>query len=183
MYNFMSLKLRTRNHPSLQGCFSAMPLIPVPIWGLNVLKTVEIAIWRKGRTTWMELERVFCHWNYFHFSSKIFYGRLTGGDRLHGSVTDWDFSQSQSYTCWQHLAVKSTSHLGLLCGSLWTTRFHTRTCCPSMNKSKVQSRAASGTFPLKLIAKTLRYQDASFPAWNCQLANRTVQFAITVTAP
>jgi len=66
----MSLKLRTRNHQSLQGCFSAMPLIPVPIWGLNVLKTVEIAIWRKGRTTWMELERVFCHWNYFHFSSK-----------------------------------------------------------------------------------------------------------------
>jgi len=65
-----------------------------------------------------------------------------------------------------------------LCGSLWKTRFHTRklrpTSCPSMNKSEVQSRLASGTSLLKLIAKTLRYQDASFPAWNCQLAHRTV---------
>ena len=29
----MSLKLRTRNHPSLQLCFREMPLIPVPILG------------------------------------------------------------------------------------------------------------------------------------------------------
>jgi len=36
--------------------------------------------------------------------------------------------------------------------------------------------------PLKLIAKTLRYQDASFPARNCQLADRTVPFDMTVTA-
>ena len=35
----------------------------------------------------------------FTLVQKIFYGRLTGGDRPHGSVTDWDFSQSQSYTC------------------------------------------------------------------------------------
>jgi len=33
MYDFMSLKLRKRNHPSLRGCFSGMPLIPVPIGG------------------------------------------------------------------------------------------------------------------------------------------------------
>jgi len=51
-----------------------------------------------------------------------------------------------------------------------------------MNKSEVQSRLASGTSPLKLIAKTLSYQDASFPARNCQLAHRTVPFAMTVTA-
>ena len=31
MYNLMSLRLRMRNHPSLQGYFSGMPLIPVPI--------------------------------------------------------------------------------------------------------------------------------------------------------
>jgi len=51
-----------------------------------------------------------------------------------------------------------------------------------MNKSEVQSRLSSGT-SLNLIAKTLRYQDASFPARNCQLAHRTVPFAVTVTAP
>jgi len=32
----MSLKLRTRNHPSPQGCFSGMPLIPVPIYGVKM---------------------------------------------------------------------------------------------------------------------------------------------------
>jgi len=71
-----------------------------------------------------------------------------------------------------------------LCSTLWKTSFHShkRTSCPSVNKSEVQSRLASGTF-LKLIAKTLRYQDASFPARNCQRAHRTVPFAMTVTAP
>jgi len=39
---------------------------------------------------------------------------------------------------------------------------------------EVRSRSASGTPSLKLIAKTLRYQVASFPAWNYQLAYRTV---------
>ena len=34
----------------------------------------------------------------------------------------------------------------------------------SVSKSEVQSRSASGTSPLKLIAKTLRYQDASVAA-------------------
>ena len=52
-----------------------------------------------------------------------------------------------------------------------------------MNKSEVQRSSASGTSPLKLIAKTLHYQDASFPARNCQLAHRTVPFAMTVTDP
>ena len=32
----MSLKLRTRNHPRLEGCFSGMPLIPVPIRGIKM---------------------------------------------------------------------------------------------------------------------------------------------------
>ena len=37
MYNnLISLKLCTRNHPSLQGCFSGMPLIPVPILGVKI---------------------------------------------------------------------------------------------------------------------------------------------------
>jgi len=31
MYNLMSLRLRMRNHPSLQRYFSGMPLISVPI--------------------------------------------------------------------------------------------------------------------------------------------------------
>ena len=36
VYNLMSLKLRTRNHPCPQGCFSGMPLIPVPIEGVGM---------------------------------------------------------------------------------------------------------------------------------------------------
>ena len=35
MYNRMSLKLRKRNHPSLQECFRGMLLIPAPIWGVK----------------------------------------------------------------------------------------------------------------------------------------------------
>ena len=52
--------------------------------------------------------------------------------------------------------------------------------CPS--ESEVKSRSASDNSPLKLIAKNLRYQDVcSFPAWNCQLADRIVLFVMTVT--
>jgi len=40
-----------------------------------------MAIRHKNRTTWTELQRVFCCWIYFHISSKIFSGLLTGGDR------------------------------------------------------------------------------------------------------
>ena len=36
MCNLMSLKLRTRNQPSLQLCFSGMPLISVPIYGVKM---------------------------------------------------------------------------------------------------------------------------------------------------
>ena len=32
----MSLRLRTQNHPSLQGCFGGMPLIPVPMYGVKM---------------------------------------------------------------------------------------------------------------------------------------------------
>ena len=78
MYNLMSLKLRTRNLPSLQGCFSVMLLIPGPdLGGKNVLKTVEKAIWHKKADD-MNGIRVFCHWIYFHLRSKIFYGPFTG---------------------------------------------------------------------------------------------------------
>ena len=44
----MSLKLRTRSHPSLQGCFSGMPLIP--LGDQNVLKTFEMAIRYNSRS-------------------------------------------------------------------------------------------------------------------------------------
>jgi len=73
------------------------------------------------------------------YVQKIFYGPLTAGSPPpHGSVTDWDFSQSKWYTYWQHLAVQSTSRLRL-CGLQWKTSCHTCTYCPSMNKSEVQS--------------------------------------------
>jgi len=45
------------------------------------------------------------------------------------------------------------------------------------------NHSGSGTSPLKLVAKTVRYQDASFPSRNCQLAHSTVPVAMTVTAP
>jgi len=98
-----------------------------------------MAIWRKWRTTWKKLERVFCHWIYFHLSSKIFLWPSDGGHRPHGFVTDWDFSKSQSYTCWQHLAVKSTSRLGL-CDSLWKTRFHTRRLRAAHQRTKAKCK-------------------------------------------
>ena len=144
-----------------------------------------MAIWHKKVDDMNGIRESFVTGFIFTHVQNIFlwlsYGRRSPPSPPHGSVADWDFSQSQSYTCWQHVAFKSTSRLRL-CGSLWKKRFHTRTSCPSINKSAVQSSSASGTSPLKLIAKTLRYQDASFPAWNCQLAHRTVPFAMTVTA-
>ena len=38
-----------------------------------VLKTFEMAILRKRRTTRKELEKVFCRWIYFHLRSQIFF--------------------------------------------------------------------------------------------------------------
>jgi len=58
------------------------------------------------------------------------------------------------------MAVKSTSRLGFYVLHDGKRAFtHVRA-----EKSEVQSRLASGTSPLKLIAKTIRYQDASFSA-------------------
>jgi len=50
-----------------------------------------------------------------------------------------------------------------LCGSLRKTSFHTYVLPIDEQKRSAKSFIASGTSPLKLIAKTLRYQDASFP--------------------
>jgi len=125
-----------------------------------------MAIWHKKVDDMNGIRESFVTGFIFTHVQNIFlwlsYGRRSPPSPPHGSVADWDFSQSQSYTCWQHVAFKSTSRLRL-CGSLWKKRFHTRTSCPPINKSAVQSSSASGTSPLKLIAKTLRYQDASFP--------------------
>ena len=45
MYKLMSLKLRMLNHPSLQLCFSGMPMIPVPMYGVKMSpKAFEMAI-------------------------------------------------------------------------------------------------------------------------------------------
>jgi len=138
-----------------------------------------MTIWRKKANgmNGIRVERVFCHWIYFHLRSKIFYGPLTGG-----AIAPMDPSLTGISEQVVYMLTTSGCQVDFasstLCGSLWKTRFHTRklrpTSCPSMNKSEVQSRLASGTSLLKLIAKTLRYQDAYFPAWNCQLAHRTV---------
>jgi len=82
IYNLMSLKLHTRNHPSLQGCFSGMPLIPipVPIWGVKISQNLRNGyLTRNRRPTRMELERVLCRWIYFHLRSKIFFWSTCGG--------------------------------------------------------------------------------------------------------
>jgi len=140
----------------------------------------------KTRTTWTELDRVFCHYTFiFSYVQKYFYGPLTKGDRPHRPpwIRHWLGFQSEQVA---YMLTTSGCQVDFasstLCGSLRKTSFHTHTSCPSMNKSEVQSRLASGTSPLKLIAKTLSYQDVSFPAWNCQLAHRTLPFAMTVTA-
>jgi len=153
----MSLKLRTR----CRWCQSQFR-------GWDVLKTVEMAIWHKKADDMNGIRESFLSLNLFSLSFKIYFMALLRWAIApiappHGSVTEWDFSQNKSYTCWQHLAVKSTLVFD----------FVVRTSCPPMNKSKVQSRSASGTSPLKLIAKTVRYQDASFPARNCELAYRS----------
>ena len=76
----VSLKFRMRNHPKLQGCFIGMSLIPSPdLRCRNVLKTFEMAIWHNRRTTWTELEGVFCRWIYFRLRSKIFFLPSYGG--------------------------------------------------------------------------------------------------------
>ena len=59
MYNLTRLKLRTQNRLSLQGCFSGMPA-SLDLGGQNVVKTFEMAIRHKRRTTRTELERVLC---------------------------------------------------------------------------------------------------------------------------
>jgi len=62
-------------------------------WVQNVLETFEIAIRHNRRTTRTELERVFCHWIYFHLRSKIFSWLSWGQDdrpnrpRHYGSAT------------------------------------------------------------------------------------------------
>jgi len=81
----MSLKLRARNHPNLQGCFSVMPLISPDLGSQNVLKTYKTAISHNRRTTRTILERLFCRWIYFYLGSKIFLS-LTGGGRSPPSI-------------------------------------------------------------------------------------------------
>jgi len=52
--------------------------------GQNVLKTFEMAIRHYRRTTWTELERVFCCSIFFTYIEVYFYGPLQGGgDRPH----------------------------------------------------------------------------------------------------
>jgi len=65
----MSVKLRIRNHPSMfqRDADDTSP----DLRAQHVLKTFEMAIRRKRRTTRTEL-RVFCRWVYFHLYSKIF---------------------------------------------------------------------------------------------------------------
>jgi len=48
--------------------------------GQNVLKTFEMAIRHYRRTTWTELERVFCCWIFFTYIEVYFYGPLQGGE-------------------------------------------------------------------------------------------------------
>jgi len=127
MYNLMSLKLRTRNHPSFQVCFSGMPLIPVPIdlgGSQTVLKTFEMAIRFNRQTTRTELDRVFCRWIYFHLRSKIFFwssyaGRGVGrspssppyvSTTASGNLYDWRTVEVWNYwvvnvMSWVHDAV------------------------------------------------------------------------------
>ena len=87
-YNRMSLKLRTRNHPSLQRLFSGMPLIPVPIYGVKMTSKPSKWLFEiKRRSAGTELETL--QLDLFSFSFKIIFLALLGGGRLPPSLSPW----------------------------------------------------------------------------------------------
>ena len=100
----------------------------------------------KRRTTWTEFERVLSL-DIFSLTFKTYSpGHLMGGDRPHGSVTDWvsvRASRIHADNIWLLSRLRIFDfvvHYG--------KQAFTRTSCPSMNKSAVQSRSASDTSPL-----------------------------------
>jgi len=78
----MSLKLRTRNHPSLQGCFSGMPLIPVLMLGVIMSskpsKWLFDTIGKRHERNWREFSVAGF---IFTYVKKNFSGPLMGYDR------------------------------------------------------------------------------------------------------
>ena len=73
MYNLVSLKVRARNHRSLEGCFSGMTLIPVPIYGgQNVLKTFEMAI-QHGHKCTNGIRKSFLSLDFFPYDQNVFF--------------------------------------------------------------------------------------------------------------
>ena len=91
MYNLVRLKVRARNHRSLEGCFSGMTLIPVPIYGGQMSSKRLKWLFNTDINARTESEKVFCRWIFSLTSKKYFSNPLRRGvDRPplpHGSVT------------------------------------------------------------------------------------------------
>ena len=138
--------------------------------GKNVLKTVEMAIWHKKVDYMNRVRKSFLSLDLCSLTCKNIFMTLSHG----GSppcVRHWLGFQLEP--CWQHLAVKSTSRLRLYVVHYGKRAFtHVR---PAHQCTKAKCNV--------VLFRVLLYEDASFPAWNCQLAHRTVSFALTVTAP
>ena len=88
----MSLKLHTRSHPSLQGCFSGMPLIPipVPIWGVKISQNLRNGYLTRNRRP-NGIRESFVSVDLFPLTfNNIFLVHLRGGDRPppYGSATE-----------------------------------------------------------------------------------------------
>ena len=91
-----------------------------------VLKTVAMAIWHKKADDMNGIRESFVTGFIFTYVQNIFLWPSYGGNRSHRPpwIRHWlCFSQSKSCTCWQHLAVKSTSRLWL-CGTQCQWRSH-----------------------------------------------------------
>jgi len=104
-----------------------------------------MAIWRKGRTTWTELERVFWYWIYFHLSSEIFYGPFTGGDRPPW-IRHWLGFQSEQVVYMLTSGCQVDFACWTLCGSLWKASFHARTCVYMLPINEQKRSAMSFSF-------------------------------------
>jgi len=129
-----------------------------------------MAIWHKSHTTYTELERIFCHWIYFHLCSKnIFMAVLRG--RLHPlmdpSLT-WISVRASGiqYTRWQHLAVQSTSSRFRFCSVMGRTVHESAFNITKHIKSKCSHSALGTSLTLVVKTETIGYQDPCFPAWS-----------------
>jgi len=107
-----------------------------------------MAIWHKKADVMNGIRESFLSLDWFSLTFKTYsYGPLKGLNRPHRPM-DPSLTGFQSEPVVYMLTTSGCQvdfSSSTLCGSLRKTSFHTRTTCPSMHKSQVQSRFVSGT--------------------------------------